>query len=393
MTPEQLKNEIDSYKDTVWMMLALIHELGWDDNARATRTDVKHEHGNKQQRSGSNDPVTPDVAMIVPVDGVMGEAKIGFSPKVREPTRDQVLKYDDALSVWIADGRVTTGSTILLTHHSRKVDAADFFEAETKAGRFQPKNAFAIIGGVRNSQAAEFISIERQYGRLANASKDEKLRKVLLIKLEHLVQGYGNIYFYDGEPPLLYLMQVIWDFILPSLQKETAFLNARPEPEDTGDGSGDGSPAISGGTKKAKKTPSGIEIRVSMDEVADRLRDFYSMKVLNPGLPESPRRSLVREALDHFVEYKLAISAGDRYVITYRKLQKGTLEYLLKKFAPPKSTGKGARAAPGQMPLFKERKRVRIEATKPVAQAPTPAPALAKSTTGPPGSLSSEEEE
>jgi hypothetical protein len=70
----------------------------------------------------------------------------------------------------------------------------------------------------------------------------------------------------------------------------------------------------------------------------------------------------VREALEKYVEYRLAVTAGDKYVVSYRRLQKGTLEYLLKKFAPKKPVSKGARPAPGQMALFKERKRVRIEA-------------------------------
>src|SRR5262249_45326613 len=154
-----------------YFLLGLIHELSWDDSTRSIRTDVTHEHGSRQTARGNKDPVTPDLAMrLTDADGIVGDVKIGFArtDEKRRAIAEQLLKYDRIITAWLtpqrkgAKPRINRGCTVLLTHHTRKVDAADYLEQERNAGRFKPQNAFAIVAAVRAPQGntEEFINLE-----------------------------------------------------------------------------------------------------------------------------------------------------------------------------------------------------------------------------------------
>ncbi len=136
----KLRNEIDGYTDTVWFVLALIHELAWDD-AKKQLVPVSHLHGKNHlaHKSGEeSNEVTPDLAMILPQKvGVTGDAKISFGgTQNKDGIRDQMLKYDGVLSEWRTQGIVDEGCVVLLTHYTRKANAQEYFEKEITDGRF-----------------------------------------------------------------------------------------------------------------------------------------------------------------------------------------------------------------------------------------------------------------
>jgi hypothetical protein len=70
--------------------------------------------------------------------------------------------------------------------------------------------------------------------------------------------------------------------------------------------------------------------------VAQRLRDGFSLRLLDRQLPGAPRTKKVVEALELLVSWGLGKKAKEgTYEFQYRKLRGGTLAYILKKLAPP----------------------------------------------------------
>jgi hypothetical protein len=336
---QDLSDELDSYRDTVDFLVALVHELSWDSRNKQLSPGIGHEHGAEQAYAGGT--VTPDLALLLePEWGVLGEAKIGFakSEDGRLKIREQLLKYDAAADRWVgtseAPGRVKSASTIMLTHLTRRIEAADYLDAEKAAGRFTTTRPFAIVAAARLQQGQEFIHLERSYGNLVPKERDEKLRKGVPIRLDHIRMNYA-VRFYDSTPPLALLLQTIWDDLLPSMLPEDSYGAVRK-----------------GGAASGAAT-NALELTVNTRNLSAILRDRFSMRLLNPNLPESPRKSVVEGALQTLVAWNLAKRLeGDDYLISYRKLRRGTLEFILRKLAPEESEPRKKKTDKRQFSLF-----------------------------------------
>jgi len=138
-------NAVDSYEDTVRAILALIHELRWDEKTKSLRDDVVHRHG-AEHKLPDRDPVTPDISLQVGKDFVvLGDVKVSFAhdSKSMRSIAQQLLKYDEALRVLLGErGAPSAGSTVLVTHNTRKVAAKDYLDASKE---FKPARPFGLI--------------------------------------------------------------------------------------------------------------------------------------------------------------------------------------------------------------------------------------------------------
>ena len=220
----EIKRAIDNYSSTVVFILALLHEYLFDPKLRARRTDALHEHGLAQTER----QITPDIALIIPDPSValVGEAKYDFARETqgRDKIRNQLLKYDDLMASWLTPpGRAGAGSVVLLVHYGRKGDVVDYFEEELRAKRFSPRANVAVVTAARVPQADTFIHLEKAFGTLEPAHIAQKMRP-LAIREEHVLSGdFSTIKFYDAEPPLAYLLQVIWDHVLGDFVPESVY--------------------------------------------------------------------------------------------------------------------------------------------------------------------------
>ncbi|HEY3350224.1 MAG TPA: hypothetical protein VGM13_10645 [Thermoanaerobaculia bacterium] len=337
----ELFKEIDSYRDTVYFLTALIHELSWDETQKKKTSGLSNEHGAEQIYGGGS--VTPDLALLkCPEWGVLGEAKTSFSKSNagRDKIRDQLLKYDAVATRWLGDdkrpARVKEAACVLLTHMSRKVEAADYLDAERTAGRFQPVRPFAIVAAARIPQVDVFIHLEKSYGSLVPRIKDEKLRKTVQVKLEQLRVSHDPVHFYDSSPPMPWLLTVLWDELLPSLIPENEFGERKRE-------------------LAVQKQAGYLGIELSVDDAAAKLRDRFSMRLLNPNLPESPRLKEVEAAFQLLVTWGLAKKLeGREFGIGYKKLRNGSLDYFLKKLSSDKEEPRLKTKDKKQIPLFPE---------------------------------------
>jgi hypothetical protein len=351
---QAILNDVDTYEDTVRAILAFIHELSWDDRAKIVRKDIVHRHGSAHGVPG-RDPVTPDISLQVGEDFILlGDVKASFAreDKSRRSIVDQMMKYDDALDPLLgADDAPKEGGTVLLTHYTRKVDAADYLK---RAPTFKPRRPFGLVAFVRSDQGEQHFTLERHYGAIVPSGKDKKLRRVVPIKLEHIA-GYV-VKFYDTDPPVAHLLATLWDLILPSLSTEEEFARHSIEGRARrGDNAATESTPDSGPEPEQdghNKTRNGsMPIEFSVDDVAERLRESFSLRTFDSTLPGAPRTKAVKVALDALVRFKLAEASDDnrRYTVLYRKLKGGTLQYFAKRLAakkrktrraPPRDTNK-----------------------------------------------------
>lgn len=364
LPPEAITKAVDSYKETVWSMLALIHELTWDATLRQVRTDVVHLHGAAHARP-KGDSVTPDLSLVVGSDFiVLGDVKMSFATdgKGRAKIAEQLQKYDEAATE-LARVRAVNGAeigTLLLTHHTRKIDAADYLQSHSD---FAPVHPFAVVSYVRTDQAQVFISLERSYGQIVPKARDDAFRRVRSIKLEHVLVRFGGVAFYDADPPLALVLTMMWDRVFSQMIGENSFARAA---EMAGEGDGgiiesnggkDEHPTAAseqGGPGKSRR--SGILLKVEADAVGTTLRDRFSLRSVDKSLPGAPRQALVTRALQTLVQLGLAQAVEGTpgaYQVTYRHLRGGTLDYFAKKLGAKKKAGtSGTKPQERQLALF-----------------------------------------
>jgi len=319
-TEELLGQEVDTYVDTVKALMAFILEFMWD--GAQIREDAVHEHGVAQAYDDGDGRVTPDIAIRFPGEaGAVGEVKASFGGGGRDADkiRDVLAKYDGVAARWRGEAgqpaSVSDSCVALLTDITRETDASDYFKAELEAGRFKPKGKFGLVSYVRRDQKTKvYYVLKRHYGELSPPEFDERLRKVKSIWIEEIESRYAYVKFYDANPPLTYMLTVLWD-MLPSTVAEEEFKTRA---------GGGARPTIS----------SKVNIPCDVDTIAATLRDSFSLRRLSPRLPECPKKAFVRTALEKLRELGLAERQGaDNYLVGWRALRGGTQEYFLSKIA------------------------------------------------------------
>lgn len=296
-----LREEIDDYEQTVAALLAVSQHLKYENS-------VDSWFGRKFKTSGQNlvspnADVTPDLTTQINKHyGIITEARKNFSrPEDYDEKITQIIKYDDTLKGWeTQDELIQNHDLVILTHQIEVRDIEDHLKNRRK--EFTGKRKVIILGFMRNNENAVSVFIRREGNETFSEAVGEKLRRGVAIKYEHLLPyGLGTIKFYDANPPLPYLLGVIWDNILSEKPTEEEYR--------------------ANGKKK-------IEIITNVDELVDELKRF-SPKQNGNRLPEIPKRSWVETALEKLVEIKLAkrIRKNDQrgqYKISFRrKLGKG----------------------------------------------------------------------
>jgi hypothetical protein len=104
----RLKENVDTYTDAIYAVLAFVHHARWDPAARRVRPDVEFGIGrrfvtSKDNRVAPNTVITPDCAIqFASGAGIIAEAKPGVArlKAVWEENLKQLVKYDDFLTGW-----------------------------------------------------------------------------------------------------------------------------------------------------------------------------------------------------------------------------------------------------------------------------------------------------
>lgn len=72
--------QIDTYQDTVWALLAFHHELTWDDGNRKVLAESTYKARHTEEISLSDgSKITPDIHLAVPAGLPLGDIKMSFA--------------------------------------------------------------------------------------------------------------------------------------------------------------------------------------------------------------------------------------------------------------------------------------------------------------------------
>lgn len=293
----ELLDKIDNYNQTIHALIGFMHFFRYDDKNEAFKKDVIIFQGwrliNSDEKRFNSDGeeikfVTPDLGIVYGTnEGVLAEAKITF-PMNRDfwmRPFEQLMSYDDDLKGWPTEsGKINNHDVVLLLHQTRAVKVRIFYES--KAGKeIIFGRPFIIIQFNRSGQRRQYYFFQKQYGALSEKSIDERLTIGDQIPMDIFVTYYSMIKLYDGEPPIPYMIHLIWENVVtPVASEDPKFEKLR---------------------KKQK-----MEIILEINRIIDDLQDgftFHTLHTYNLGRkPQIPQRAWVISACDCMVNFNEA---------------------------------------------------------------------------------------
>ncbi|MGI8835118.1 MAG: hypothetical protein ACR2H4_00580 [Pyrinomonadaceae bacterium] len=301
---QQLRDEIDSYKDSLYAIVGFMNLYRYDDDAKKMRDDVilfqgrqlsPPEPKTKDQSSPTEPPayVTPDIGVLLPDEsGVLGEVKASFPEDRSLWIRDfqQLMKYDQDLTGWPnSAGRVKTHDVVLLLHYSRSVAVRNFYN-DKKGSEINFSRPFCIVEFNRLTQAKEYFSLRIQMGALSQTQVSRRLEEGVQIPMIVYVSAYSACKIYDCLPPMPYLLDLIWSNVVT--------LKASEDPKFS----------------KLRKNQN-LEVEISVSEITEQLYRQFSFYSLHGDQPERqpkvPKQRWVKIACERLVSAGNAVWVGE----------------------------------------------------------------------------------
>lgn len=290
---QRIRDEIDNYSDTVFAIIGFINFYRFDDSTKEMRSDVVAFQGRKLSPSSKKAAlsdvntdkfVTPDLGILLPTNsGVLGEVKKNFPSEEQYWFDDfrQLMTYDDDLFGWPSvTGSVTSHDIALLLHQARGRAVCKFYEKHL-GNKIQFQRPFCIVEFNRSNERQAYFFFRTAAGSLTDAFVNAKLENGVQVPMLALTRVYSEIKIYDSEPPLAFLLQLIWEHII----------NAKAS-ED---------PKYSGLRKRQR-----IGVELSVAEVVNELHEKFSFHQLHKQAsdrqPKIPKQEWVQRAFDKLVK-------------------------------------------------------------------------------------------
>lgn len=234
-TVESIKNEVNNYMRTVQSLKAIANELLFDDTSRKLISEGRAYFGRRldtspNNRISPNNQITPDLVVSSPLkQNVIIEAKLAMSgdPNKRKIKLIETQKYDDDLTGFDTDvTKVTDHDLVLLVDLSHARDIEEHIVELQKSQEIKFEKKFALIRFMRNDERKTWFVLELVSGSLTDQGKTKKLQRTVSIDMEFLVsnQQFGNIEFYDADPPLPLLMDKVHELMFNNLTREQSLL-------------------------------------------------------------------------------------------------------------------------------------------------------------------------
>ncbi len=253
-------------------------------------------------RVSPDEQVTPDcVIQDSSTTGIVAETKLSLPKDESQWDSNfiQLEKYDDDLrGWWTSTERIEKHDVIALVPLPRAVAFADLLEEGVAQSTWLFGRNVAVVGFFKQSGVKDFLTLKKERGSLLNQSLDSRLRRSVPIDFAHLLVEYNDRKFIDSEPPLPYLLQIIWDNLF------VQYAAAAPPTSEKH-----------------------IALDVSVETVTTDLQENYGFKSSGARSPEIPRQSTIRKALDALVEFRLAeVTSQSNYRVRYKRGRIDTLE-------------------------------------------------------------------
>lgn len=281
---DKIRDDIDDYNDTIFAIIGFINLYRFDTQTRQMRSDVVLFQGRRLVKPDGT-TVTPDLGVLNnPMEeSVIGEVKKSFPQNEAVWTRafSQLKSYDADLGGWpTASGRVPRHDVALLLHQSRAARVARFYQTK-KSREFMFQRPFAVVEFNRSDERKSYFFFRIFDGHLSASQVNAQLGDGVQVPMSELLDVYSKVKLYDAEPPLPYLMQIIWEHVVTLKASESEkFQHLR----------------------KNQK----LDVKFTVDEITTVLREGYSFHAVcganaNDG-PQIPKRDWVVKACKEFVQ-------------------------------------------------------------------------------------------
>lgn len=290
---EAIQNKINDYKQTIHAIVGFMNFFRYDGTKKRIRDDVIVFQGRRfepspgksiNQKSEKVKHVTPDIGILLPSkNGVIGEVKKSF-PANQEfwfKSFKQLMSYDDDLIGWPTDDeRVNSHDIVLILHQSRGSSVLEFYDTH-KGKKIKIDRPFSIVEFNRSDETKPFYFFRRTFGNLSEKNIDEQLKYGISVPMQVFTDTYSEIKLCDYEPPLPYLLEIIWIHVV--LQK-----------------------ASEGERFDKLRKNQKIEVNLEIDTIIDELHKGFSFRRLfhkeSIRQPEIPKREWIIRACKKLVE-------------------------------------------------------------------------------------------
>ncbi len=297
--------EIDTYIQNIEVIVALSNILSFFGAKNVIGK------GLKDKNRPDSEPVRPDLTSEFPNNieskgyAIISESKTSFprEKEYRKKEVDQLKSYDAEFDNWDTD--IRNHDIILVTDVMLAPQFWGYLqELAEKDEKYHFKHNLVVFSYTRDTKTNHtFLVIRKEFGDLSNSIVEKKL-KLNRIPLKNFFREVEATKFYDHKPDTIYVMEILWDFIFSKGKSEEDYKNYPMNKS--------------------------IPITVKTDELWKTVKERFSPKTN----PDVVRRAWIKEALDKFVELKLAEQLdkdGSEYKIFFRKRgkRKSTRNFLL----------------------------------------------------------------
>lgn len=289
----RIRDDINDYQDSVFAIIGFANFYRFDDRTKTMRSDVVVFQGRKLTPSPAKavnsdgnavEFVTPDVGILLPSNsGVLAEVKKSFPANEQHWFDDfeQLMAYDDDLNGWpSASGTLPTHDVVLLLHQSRARAVSKFYEKH-RGDTIRFQRPFCIVEFNRSNERNAYFFFRKENGDLTEAKVNERLDNGVQVPMLAFTGTYSEIKIYDSEPPMAYMLHLIWEQVINNKASDH--------------------PKYSALRKKQR-----IEIEVSVEEVVDQLHERFSFRRLHTDAsdrqPKIPKAEWVQRAFDRLVK-------------------------------------------------------------------------------------------
>jgi len=305
---DEIIKKANDYEQTVIALLAFANHARWNESLQNYISRSYFSFGRRMDPE-KGESVTPDlIVQKTEHYGIIIEAKKGFpqDKKYWSKDLDQLKSYDGKLKGWFTEDQfIKISDIVLLTHYTKGPAISKFIEERFQEGELSFRNNFSIVTFVISEEVAQFIDLEKRFGKIYDKYLDDSLKNIRAIPIEKLLLAERRgIKFYDSEPPMPYLLQILWISVFNHMKEDHTYDYER------------------------RCTPIPIEIQ----GLTETLQKYFGFESVRERDPEIPKKKWVKKALNILVESKHA-EVNDKYPSEYIILYKPKRGDILDNFA------------------------------------------------------------
>jgi len=299
---QSLRNKINDYEQTIHAIVCFMNLYRFNTSSRTIDNNVIVAQGRKlMEQNGGSGFCTPDICILLTDNsGVLGEVKKSFPKDIQLWMSDfeQLMSYDKDFINWPNNNSIPIKHDIVLIVHQTRAGAVRRFFEERLGKDINFVRPFIIVQFNESTEVEKFYFFQRLTGNLTNKDVNSLLDDGISIPMKVLLPLYSMIKIYDAQPPMPYLLDVIWaNVVVGKALNDDRFSKLR----------------------KNQK----IEVELRTDDILDILHTSFSFQTIAPNLqPKMPLREWVNESCQKLVDFNMAEwsdRSSGKLVVFFRK--------------------------------------------------------------------------